>query len=86
MTSLFENFFPNQRVQNNFAEKGLDNYLVMCDVMSGFFQVYRVPNKSAEQASLKVEEMWVVEPASNPRNGILHQLQGAKQRHGLTHR
>ena len=56
MTSLFENFFPNQRVQIDFAEKGNDNYLVMCDVMSGFFQVYRVANKSAEQAILKVRE------------------------------
>ena len=45
MTSLFENFFPNQRVQIDFAEKGTENYLVMCDVMSGFFQVYRVANK-----------------------------------------
>ena len=56
MTSWFENFFPNQRVQIDFAEKGSENYLVMCDVMSGFFQVYRVANKSAEQAILKVRE------------------------------
>ena len=56
MTSLFENFFPNQRVQIDFAEKGTENYLVMCDVMSGFFQVYSVPNKSAEQAILKDRE------------------------------
>ena len=56
MTSLFENFFPNQRVQIDCAEKGMDNYLVMCDVMSGFFQVYCVPKKSAEQAILKVRE------------------------------
>ena len=28
----------------------------MCDVMSGFFQVYRLPNKSAEQAIFKVRE------------------------------
>ena len=55
MTSLFENFFPNQRVQIDFAEKGSESYLVMCDVMSGFFQVYRVANKSAEQAILNVE-------------------------------
>ena len=34
----------------------MDNYLVMCDVMSSFFQVYRVPNKSAKQAILKVRE------------------------------
>ena len=28
----------------------------MCDVMSGFSQVYQVANKSAEQAILKVRE------------------------------
>ena len=42
MSNLFNNFYPNQRVQIDFCEKGLDSYLVICDVMSGFFQVYRV--------------------------------------------
>ena len=56
MSNLFNNFYPNQRVQIDFAEKGLDSYLVMCDVMSGFFQVYKVKNKSAAEAILKVRE------------------------------
>ena len=47
MENLFNNFFPNQRIQIYFCEKGADNYLVMVDVMSGFFQVYKVKNKSA---------------------------------------
>ena len=38
MGNLFNNFYPNQRVQVDFCEKGADNYLVMVDVMSGFFQ------------------------------------------------
>ena len=50
MSNLFNNFYPNQRVQLDFAEKGLDNYLVICDVMSGFFQVFKVKNKSASEA------------------------------------
>ena len=50
MSNLFDNFYPNQRVQLDFAEKGPDNYLVMCDMMSGFFQVFQVRNKSASEA------------------------------------
>ena len=56
MSNLFNNFYPNQRIQIDFCEKGRDDYLVMCDVMSGFFQVYRVKNKSASEAILKVRE------------------------------
>ena len=54
--SFFKNFYPNQHVQIDFAERGADNFLVMCDIMSGFFQIYKVKNKSAEQAILKVRE------------------------------
>ena len=56
MGSFFDNFYPNQRVQIEFAERASDKYLVMVDVMSGFFQIYKVKNKSAEQAILKVRE------------------------------
>ena len=56
MANLFNNFYPNQRVQIDFCEKGRDDYLVMVDVMSGFFQVYKVKNKSASEAVLKVRE------------------------------
>ena len=52
MGSLFKNFYPNQREQIDFAEKGTDNFLVMVDVMSGFFQIYKVKIKSYEQAIL----------------------------------
>ena len=44
------------RGYSSFAEKGPDNYLVMCDMMSGFFQVFKVRNKSASEAILKVQE------------------------------
>ena len=56
MENLFNNFYPNQRIQRDFCEKGADNYLVMVDVMSGFFQVYKVKNKSAQEAILRVRE------------------------------
>ena len=56
MGNLFNNFYPNQRIQIDFCEKGADNYLVMVDVMSGFFQIYKVKNKSAMEAILKVRE------------------------------
>ena len=53
MSNLFNNFYPNQRVQIDFCEKGRDDYLVMVDVMSGFFQVYKVKNKSASEAVIR---------------------------------
>ena len=56
MENLFNNFYPNQRIQIDFCEKGADNYLVMVDVMSGFFQVYKVKHKSAQEAILRVRE------------------------------
>ena len=56
MSSLFENFSPNIRVQIDYAEKGNENFLVICYQMSGFGQVYKTRNKSTEQALLKLRE------------------------------
>ena len=47
MGDLFEIFPPNTRVLMDFAERSGEEYLVMCDQMSGFLQVYKVRNKGS---------------------------------------
>ena len=56
ISSLFENFFPGNRVHIDFGQKGNENYLVMVCQMSRFMQVYRTRNKSTEEALLKLRE------------------------------
>ena len=41
------------RVKIDYAERGNNNYLVICDHMSGFIQVYKTHNKSTERALQK---------------------------------
>ena len=55
MEDLCDNFFPNTRVQMDFVEKGED-YIVMCDQMSGLLQIYKCRNKSSLEAILKLRE------------------------------
>ena len=40
----------------DFAERGTENFLLMCCQMSGFMQIYKCPQKSTEQALLKLRE------------------------------
>ena len=56
MSNLFDNFYPGSRVQMDLAERGTENFLVMCCQMSGFMQIYKCPQKSTEQALLKLRE------------------------------
>ena len=49
MTSLFENFFPGSSVQFDFAERGNDEFWVLCCQMSGVMQMYKTRNESTEQ-------------------------------------
>ena len=55
-SDLFENFFPGNRVQIDYCEKGNEDILVMVVQLSGFMQCYRCRNKSTEEALLKVRE------------------------------
>ena len=50
-----DNFFPNNCVQMDFAEHGGD-YIIMCDQMSGFLQIFKCRNKSSSEAILKLRE------------------------------
>ena len=61
----------------------------MCDVLSGFFQIYNVKNKSAEQAIIKVSEwssFWgrpfEIFPDSGP--GFLNTFEEEASKLGIT--
>ena len=56
MSNLFHNFFPGGRIQMDFAERGTENFLVIVCQMSGFMQIYKCPQKSTEQALLRLRE------------------------------
>ena len=56
MSSLFENFFPDSRVQIDFAQRGNEDFLGLCCQMNGFMLVYKCRNKSTEEALLKLRE------------------------------
>ena len=56
MSNLFDNFFPGGRIQMDFAERGTENFLVIVCQMSGFMQIYKCPQKSTEQALLRLRE------------------------------
>ena len=40
----------------DFAERGTENFLVIVCQMSGFMQIYKCPQKSTEQALLRLRE------------------------------
>ena len=55
-SEVFANFYPNEQVEIDFAEKGSKDFLLIVDSLTGFAQVYDVRNKSAAEAALKVRE------------------------------
>ena len=42
MKDVFANFYPNEEIQIDFAEKGNDNFLMMADTLTGFIQAFPV--------------------------------------------
>ena len=53
---MFENFFPNQMVEIDFAQRGTQDYLVVACSLTGFIQVYETKDKGAAQAVLKMRQ------------------------------
>ena len=47
---IFANFYPGQRLQVDYAEKGNNNYLMIVNYVSGFMQAYKTSRKSTEEA------------------------------------
>ena len=77
MGNLFENYFPESRVQIDYAKKGNDNFLVLCCQISRFIQVYKTRNKSTEQALLKLrvecELLFPLLPLTAIRNNFVEE-------------
>ena len=57
MRDAFENFYPGEQLNIDFAEKGGQDYMIVVCVLTGFLQVYEVRNKTSESA-LKVMREW----------------------------
>lgn len=56
MVDVFANFYPNEEIQIDFAEKGNNDYLMVADTLTGFIQAFPVRNKGTAEATLKVRE------------------------------
>jgi hypothetical protein len=53
---VFANFFPNEQIEIDFAQKGAKDFLLMVDSLTGFVQAFEVRNKSTSEAVTKVRE------------------------------
>ena len=47
---IFSHFFPGQRLQVDYCEKGNQNYSMIVDYVSGYMQAYKTTRKSTEDA------------------------------------
>ena len=47
---IFQHFMPGQRLQEDYAEKGNGNYIMIVDSLTGFMQAYKTPRKLTEDA------------------------------------
>ena len=47
---IFSHFFPGQRLQVDYCEKGAQNYLMIVDYVSGYMQAYKTTRKSTKDA------------------------------------
>ena len=57
MRDAFENFFPGEELNVDFAEKGTQNYMIVVDILTGYLQVYEIRNKTSE-AAVNVLREW----------------------------
>ena len=53
---IFANFFPNEQIEVDFAQKGTKDFLLIVDSLTGFLQAFEVRNKSSSEAVNKVRE------------------------------
>ena len=54
--NIFNNFYPNQLLEVDFAQKGCKDYIVVACALRGFLKVYEVRNKGSAEAILKLRE------------------------------
>ena len=62
--NIFANFYPNQLLEVDFAQKGCRDYIVMVCARTGFLKAYPVKNKGSEEAILKIREWGILDRAS----------------------
>ena len=55
---IFKNFLPGQRLEVDYGEKDNQSYLSIVDVLTGFMQANKTPNKSTSEA-IKCLRTWV---------------------------
>ena len=53
---IFANFYQNEQIEVDFAQKGTRNFLLIVDSLMGFLQAFEVKNKSTSEAVNKVRE------------------------------
>ena len=53
---IFENFYPNEQIEVDFAQKGSKDILLIVDTLTGFLQVFEVKNKSTVETVKKIRE------------------------------
>ena len=53
---IFENFYPNEQIEVDFAQKGSKGFLLIVDTLTGFLQAFEVKNKSTVEAVNKIRE------------------------------
>ena len=53
---VFANFFPNEQIEIDFAQKGTRDFLLVADSLTGFVQAFETKNKSTTEAVAKVRE------------------------------
>ena len=49
-TNIFENYLPGQLVEVDYAQKGSNDYLMICCSLTGYIQAYRTANKGTDEA------------------------------------
>ena len=53
---VFSNFFPNEMIECDFAQKGSRDFMLIVDKLTGYLQVFEVKNKSSSEAVRCVKE------------------------------
>ena len=53
---VFSNFYPNEMIECDFAQKGSRDFMLIVDKLTGYLQAFEVKNKSSSEAVRCVRE------------------------------
>ena len=54
--NIFANFYPNELLEIDFAQKDGRDYIVIVCSLTGFLKAYRVKNKGSEEAIIRIRK------------------------------